>query len=83
VGAWAAYDLQLRPSLGCMSEGSSLGDAHGEWYYCFKHKKVETLQDCTLMDRMGPYPAKEDAENWRERLDERNEAWQQEDDDDE
>lgn len=29
---------------------------------------------------LGPYPSKEAAENWRTRIDERNEAW---DDDDE
>ncbi|MGI8491481.1 MAG: hypothetical protein ACR2NJ_01805 [Acidimicrobiales bacterium] len=52
-----------------------LGDAHGEWYWCFAHKKVERRDDCNLMDRMGPYPTAEDAENWRQRVEERNEAW--------
>ncbi len=47
-----------------MSEGSkALGDAHGDWYYCFKHAKVETREECNQMDRMGPYPTREDAEN--------------------
>jgi hypothetical protein len=57
-----------------------LGDAKGEWYYCFSHKKVETREDCNEMDRMGPYPTQEDAENWRERVAARNEAWDAEDD---
>ena len=62
-------------------DSSSLGDARGEWYYCFKHKKVESgHDDCNLMDRMGPYPTREDAENWRERVAVRNEAWNDEDD---
>jgi hypothetical protein len=66
-----------------MSEGSKdLGDAHGDWYYCFKHAKVETREECNQMDRMGPYPTREDAEHWRERVAARNEAWDEDDDDD-
>ena len=68
------------PTLVSMSgESTHLGDAQGEWYYCFKHKKVETNADCHEMDRMGPYPTREDAENWRERVAARNEAWGDED----
>jgi hypothetical protein len=52
-----------------------LGDARGDWYYCFKHQKVEQRDECRQMDRMGPYPTKEDAEHWRERVAERNAAW--------
>ena len=52
-----------------------LGDATGEWYYCFKHGKVETRDECRQMDRMGPYPTEEAARNWRERVVERNEEW--------
>jgi hypothetical protein len=50
-------------------------DAEGEWYYCFKHKKVETQDECHQMDRMGPYRTKEDAEHWREHVAERNKEW--------
>jgi hypothetical protein len=32
------------------------------------------------MDRMGPYPTREDAENWRQRVAERNAAWGDDDD---
>lgn len=52
-----------------------LGDARGEWYYCFKHQKVEQRDECSLMDRMGPYPTRDDAEHWRERVAERNDEW--------
>lgn len=65
--------------MGMTDESNRLGDAKGDWYYCFKHKKVETRDECNQMDRMGPYPTREDAENWRERVAERNRAW---DDDD-
>jgi len=64
-------------------EPETLGDAHGQWYYCFKHQKVETIEDCQLMDRMGPYPTKEAAEHWRDRAEARNESWEAQDDDDE
>ncbi len=56
-------------------ESRRLGDARGEWYYCFKHDKVERREDCMQGDRMGPYPTAEDASNWRKRVDERNEEW--------
>ncbi len=61
---------------------TSLGDASGEWYYCFKHAKVETRDECRQRDRMGPYPTREAAANWRERVTERNEAWEEEDEED-
>ncbi|MHB1931257.1 MAG: hypothetical protein ACYCUG_17845, partial [Acidimicrobiales bacterium] len=60
---------------------SDLGDAQGEWFYCFKHHKVETRTECRRQDRMGPYATREAAEHWRERVEERNEAWEAEDDD--
>ena len=52
-----------------------LGDAHGEWYYCFKHQTVEHRGECVEMDRMGPYPTADDARNWRAGVAERNEQW--------
>ena len=59
-------------------KSTHLGDAQGEWYYCFKHKKVETRDECRKMDRMGPYSTVADAENWRERVVARNEEWENE-----
>ncbi len=56
-------------------DAKGLGDARGEWYYCFKHEKVETGDECRRMDRMGPYPTREDAEHWRDRVAARNQAW--------
>ena len=63
-----------------VDESNRLGDAHGEWYYCFVHKrverpKVETLGECSHVDRMGPYPTRVDAEKWQERVAARNEEW--------
>ncbi len=56
-------------------ETAHLGDARGDWYYCFKHERVETREECHLKDRMGPYPTREDAEHWRQRVAERNAEW--------
>jgi hypothetical protein len=65
------------------ADAASLGDAHGEWYYCFKHKKVERRDDCQQRDRMGPYPTQEAAEHWQDRVAQRNETWEKDDEDDE
>ena len=64
--------------VGMTDESTHLGDAQGEWYYCFKHKKVETCDECHKMDRMGPYSTVADVENWRERVAARNKAWEDE-----
>jgi hypothetical protein len=58
------------------NESTHTGDAQGEWYYCFRHKKVETRNECHKMDRMGPYSTVVDAETWRERVATRNEEWE-------
>lgn len=68
-------DVHTGHSVAHMSEPKDLGDARGEWYYCFKHEKVERRDECNQMDRMGPYPTAEDARNWRERVAERNANW--------
>lgn len=65
-----------------MSEETPLGDAKGQWYYCFKHDKVETREECRRGDRLGPYPTPEDAANWRQRVEQRNEAWDSQEDED-
>lgn len=66
-----------------MSEHSQpLGDARGQWYWCFKHQKVERREECNEMDRMGPYPSADAAEHWRDRVAERNRAWDAEDEED-
>ncbi len=51
----------------------------GRWYWCFRHSTVEAEAGCPAIDRLGPYPSQEAARNWRERVQERNEAWDAED----
>ena len=54
-------------------EAKHLGDARGDWYYRFKHQKVETRDECNQMDRMGPY-ATADARALAGTVAERNQA---------
>ncbi len=53
------------------------------WYYCITHHTVEPLEGCKAMDRLGPYPTPEEAAHALERVAERNEAWDAEDEKDE
>lgn len=50
------------------------------WYWCQKHGRVEAEREkCGSLDRLGPYPTREAAENWRETAAARNERWEEED----
>ena len=51
----------------------------GDWYWCLRHERVEQGPGCKPSDRMGPYPTRTDAENWRQKVAERNAAWDAED----
>ncbi len=63
-----------------MADGPGISATRrGEWYYCFKHQKVERRDECPQRDRMGPYATPQDAENWAQRVAARNEAWQEDD----
>lgn len=50
-----------------------------EYYWCLEHKAVEGPDGCRAEIRMGPYPTREAAEHWKDRVEERNEAWAAED----
>ncbi len=54
--------------------------ASDQWYWCFRHAAVEPSDGCPGTDRMGPYASPEEARNWRQRVEARNEAWDAEDD---
>ncbi|KHL11999.1 UNVERIFIED_CONTAM: hypothetical protein LK11_38335 [Mumia flava] len=51
------------------------------YYYCVKHHQVEGADGCKAIDRLGPYDTREEAERALEIAQERNEAWDSEDDD--
>ena len=59
-----------------MSEGTG----GGEWYWCLEHQEVvDADHPCPPYRRMGPYPSREEAANWREKVEARNDEWDEED----
>ncbi|GIF68253.1 hypothetical protein Ais01nite_62880 [Asanoa ishikariensis] len=51
-----------------------------EYYWCTRHHRVETQADiCPAMYVLGPFGSKSDAENALQSVQERNEAWDEED----
>lgn len=55
----------------------------GEWYYCLNHHQVEPYEGCKAADRLGPYHDPAEAAHALERVAERNQEWDREEDDDE
>lgn len=54
--------------------------ADEEWYWCQRHQQAEpAAQACRALDRLGPYPTRQAAENWRETAEARNETWEEQD----
>jgi len=47
-----------------------------EWYWCLQHGTAERREGCRAADRLGPYASAEEAARWRERVDARNERWE-------
>ena len=51
-----------------------------EFWYCVKHHAVEQGDGmCPLIDRLGPYPTREAAEQALETAARRNEEWDEQD----
>ncbi len=50
------------------------------WYWCLDHKRVEGSAEACPPDRcMGPYKSQNEAAHWKDKVESRNEAWDQED----
>lgn len=60
--------------------GGTGPSAGGQWFWCMRHQCVEEGAGCRGADRLGPYPSADAAAHWRDRVEQRNEAWQAEDD---
>ncbi|MGH3366452.1 MAG: hypothetical protein ACRDOY_04555 [Nocardioidaceae bacterium] len=45
------------------------------WYYCLTHHRVEPEEGCRAADRLGPYQSEAEASRALEKVEERNEAW--------
>lgn len=46
-----------------------------EYWFCLIHKEVEPREGCKNADRLGPYPTRDEAERALEKVEERNEDW--------
>ena len=51
----------------------------GEWYWCLRHHAVEPFEGCRAEDRLGPYPTRDEAAHALQKVQERNEEWDRED----
>ena len=46
-----------------------------EFWFCLNHHAVEGPEGCAYADRLGPYPTEAEAARALEKVQERNEAW--------
>ncbi len=46
-----------------------------EYWFCLIHKTVEGPDGCRNQDRLGPYSSEAEASRALEKVEERNEAW--------
>ena len=51
----------------------------GQYYWCLKHERVEEGAVCRSAQRLGPYNSPEAARDWHQRVEDRDESWQAED----
>lgn len=57
---------------------SSVGSE--SWYWCFDHGRPEPEgEQCPAEDRLGPYGSRQEALNWRQKAEARNERWKEQD----
>lgn len=47
----------------------------GQWYWCLTHHAVEPYDGCKDDDRLGPYATRDEAQHALEKVQERNDAW--------
>ena len=52
-----------------------MSDRDAEYWFCLKHHTVEPREGCKNADRLGPYPTQAEASRALEKVEERNEAW--------
>ena len=52
----------------------------GPWYWCIRHNRPEPEgEQCAAINRLGPYPSRQEALDWRARVQERNDQWDEDD----
>lgn len=63
-----------------MRDNGAMADQDTEWYWDLSKKvAVPARERGPSMRVLGPYPSKTAAEHWREIVDDRNEAWDADD----
>ena len=50
-----------------------------QWYWCTRHNRVEPDRGCPATFRFGPYATRQEAENYADLAQTRNERWEDED----
>ena len=65
----------------CMSAADpSRSDPEEAWYWDLRLARAVPASERGAADHvLGPYPTREAAEHWRDRVDTRNEAWDEDD----
>nr|MDT0663892.1 hypothetical protein [Micromonospora sp. DSM 115978] len=66
------------PSTGTAGSNTSAWNPSG-WWWCMDAQRAENPPDVPGNRRLGPYDSASDAENWRARLDRRNDEWDESD----
>jgi hypothetical protein len=51
----------------------------GNWYWCLHHQRAEPEDGCPNSERLGPYPTREAAQDWKATTEARNKEWDRED----
>ncbi|MBA2773443.1 MAG: hypothetical protein H0U36_05285 [Nocardioidaceae bacterium] len=46
-----------------------------QYYFCLNHHTVESEDGCRAADRLGPYSSRQEAEQALEKVQQRNEEW--------
>ncbi len=46
-----------------------------QYYFCVKHHTVEGADGCPAIDRLGPYSSRDEAAHALEKVQQRNEEW--------
>lgn len=47
-----------------------------QWFFCLKHHEVEGEDGCKARHRLGPYDTREAASRALDKVEERNEEWE-------
>ena len=50
-----------------------------QWYWCLRHQRAEPAAGCAAEDRLGPYDSEQAARSWRDQVERRNDAWEDQD----